>query len=430
MDGTRFNIVALEAQLASTEDQPVDLEAQLESKDQLINQLLELVSQKGKKVESLQAQVASMEAQVASMEAQRVALEEHHGWLLPHLSTQDQYIQSLEEERKLDLATIEFQRSIMIVLARTAPPGRNLRHFIPSHPDPSARIEGMVEQRQGATLQNVANGAAAAAAGPSDRREQQDDAASAQLGAREPVVSSLKMSNADIAEGLKALRACALDKGAQLLLQLEEHKENEPEAGTAEHRSYKKALLCLKRRRNYWKIQMEFLDDQAMFLSSFMGDSLENPREHANIFEEFDVQLRMAKELTKLLCDLVEEGEALELQLMEMTPSQHGNYRDLKDRLRAVTADLGRFDSAIGGDENTRPRFYIDMIMGPPEEGSDDEASDDEASDDEASDDGASDDGASDDEASDDEASDDGAPRKRIRRTSVGTASPRASQIA
>jgi hypothetical protein len=88
----------------------------------------------------------------------------------------------------------------------------------------------------------------------------------------------------------------------------------------------------------------------------------------------------MAKELTKLLCDLVEEGEALELQLMEMTPSQHGNYRDLKDRLRAVTADLGRFKSTTGAEKGTRCRFYIDMIMGPPYEESDDESSYDGAS--------------------------------------------------
>jgi chromosome segregation ATPase len=393
----------------------------------------------------LRDRIVELEEKLASKEEQRVALEAQLASKEAQLSSKDQRIQHLKKKLNLERDKVEDweytnwcqrrefleQRSLLHLLARTCTRRMKLRHFIPYHPDPSARIEGMVEQRQGATLQDVANGAAAAA--PSDRREQQGDAASEQRGARavrEPVASSLTMSNEDIAEGLKVSWAGAREKVAELFLQLDKHKDNEPEAGTAEHRSYKKALVCLEHRLNNWKLQLEFLDDQALFLKSIMGDSLENPIESASILEDFAVQLRMAKEVTKLLCDLVKEGEALELQLMEMTPSQHGNYRDLKDRLRAVTADLGRFDSAIGGDENTRPRFYIDMIMGPPDEGSDDEASDDEASDDEASDDGASDDGASDDEASDDEASDDGAPRKRIRRTSVGTASPRASQIA
>jgi hypothetical protein len=82
-----------------------------------------------------------------------------------------------------------------------------------------------------------------------------------------------------------------------------------------------------------------------------VGKRKKNPNEPAASFEELETQLRVAEKLTKLLCDLVKEAETGASE---------------QERLRAVAANLKRFQAAIGGDAAARFHLYVDMIGDPP----------------------------------------------------------------
>jgi hypothetical protein len=185
--------------------------------------------------------------------------------------------------------------------------------------------------------------------------------------------------NEDIRNGLKALLAEAGAKAKELKAELAEQKKNAPEAGTSEFLDYEKSRRLLEAQYKLALGQLQFMDDQDKFLAAMRKkrwESRDGPA--AAVFEEFDLQLRFAEELTKLLCALVNEAVALEYGLAV----GHDKVRK-EGRLKTVTARLGRFEAAIGGNAAARLGLYYDTIANPPpkavvpEAGSGDEASGD-----------------------------------------------------
>jgi Arc/MetJ-type ribon-helix-helix transcriptional regulator len=184
----------------------------------------------------------------------------------------------------------------------------------------------------------------------------------------------------DIRNGLKALLAEADAKTKELNAELKEQKKNAPEAGTSEFLDYEKSCRLLKAQYKLALGKLQFMDDQDKYLAAMRKKRWEN-RQHgstAAFFEEYHSQLRYAEELTKLLCALVNEAVALEYGLAV----GHDKIRK-EGRLKDVTARLGRFEAAIGGNAAARLGLYYDTIANPPpkavvpEAGSGDEASGD-----------------------------------------------------